>query len=138
MFVQTLYVFNTLKDFNWRAEGIYDIISTSVSCVELTGFWCDFQCSPQTQTFVSIKIYYFSSAQLLVNTNIHSSNHSNSITDRHASHAEAVIQTEHQKEDKGDLHDFKHGVVVGARRDGLSISKIPDLLEFSHTSTSLQ
>lgn len=88
--------------------------------------------------FVSIKIYYFSSAQLLVNTNIHSGNHSNSITDRHASHAEAVIQTEHQKEDKGDLHDFKHGVVVGARRDGLSISKIPDLLEFSHTSTSLQ
>lgn len=85
--------------------------------------------------FVSIKIYYFSSAQLLVNTNIHSGNHSNSITDRHASHAEAVIQTEHQKEDKGDLHDFKHGVVVGARRDGLSISKIQ---KFSHTSTSLQ
>ncbi len=37
---------------------------------------------------------------------------------------------------KGDLSDFEHGMVVGARQDGLSISKTADLLGFSHTNIS--
>ncbi len=32
---------------------------------------------------------------------------------------------------KGDLSDFERGMVVGARRAGLSISKTADLLGFS-------
>ncbi len=36
---------------------------------------------------------------------------------------------------KGDLSDFERGMVVGARRAGLSISKTDDLLGFSHTIT---
>ncbi len=35
---------------------------------------------------------------------------------------------------KGDLGDFECGMVVGARRAGLSISKTADLLGFSHTT----
>uniref|UniRef100_A0A9J8C1B0 Transposase Tc1-like domain-containing protein n=1 Tax=Cyprinus carpio carpio TaxID=630221 RepID=A0A9J8C1B0_CYPCA len=35
---------------------------------------------------------------------------------------------------KGDLSDFERGMVVGARRSGLSISKTADLLGFSHTT----
>ncbi len=37
---------------------------------------------------------------------------------------------------KGDLRDFEHGMVVSARRTGLSISKTADLLGFSHTTIS--
>ncbi len=37
---------------------------------------------------------------------------------------------------KGDLSDFKHGMVVGARRAGLSILKAADLLGFSGTIIS--
>ncbi len=37
---------------------------------------------------------------------------------------------------KGDLIDFERGVVVGARRAGLSISETVDLLRFSHTTIS--
>ncbi len=37
---------------------------------------------------------------------------------------------------KGDLSDFECGMVVGARRAGLSISKIADLLGFSRTTVS--
>ncbi len=37
---------------------------------------------------------------------------------------------------KGDLSDFERGMVVGARRAGLSISKTADLLEFSRTTIS--
>ncbi len=37
---------------------------------------------------------------------------------------------------KGDLSDFEHGMVVGGRRAGLSISKTTDLLGFSHTTIS--
>ncbi len=37
---------------------------------------------------------------------------------------------------KGDLRDFEHGMVVGARQAGLSISKIADLLEFSRRTNS--
>ncbi len=37
---------------------------------------------------------------------------------------------------KGDLSDFEGGMVVGARRVGLSISKTADLLGFSHTTIS--
>ncbi len=37
---------------------------------------------------------------------------------------------------KGALSDFEHGMVVGARRAGLSISKTADLLGFSHTTIS--
>ncbi len=37
---------------------------------------------------------------------------------------------------KGDLSDFERGLVVGARRAGLSISKTADLLGFSHTIIS--
>ncbi len=37
---------------------------------------------------------------------------------------------------KGDLSDFECGMVVGARRAGLSISKTPDLLGFSRTTIS--
>ncbi len=33
-------------------------------------------------------------------------------------------------EKKGDLSDFEHGMVVSARRPGLSISKTADLLGF--------
>ncbi len=36
---------------------------------------------------------------------------------------------------KGDLSDFEHGMVVGARRD-LRISKTADLLGFSRTTIS--
>ncbi len=43
------------------------------------------------------------------------------------------VQTEHQK---GDLSDFEHGMVVGARRAGLSISKTADLLGFSRITIS--
>ncbi len=35
---------------------------------------------------------------------------------------------------KGDLSDFERGMVVGARRAGLSISKTADLLGFSPTT----
>ncbi len=35
---------------------------------------------------------------------------------------------------KGDLSNFEHGMVVGARRAGLSISKTADLLGFSQPS----
>ncbi len=38
---------------------------------------------------------------------------------------------------KGDLSDFECGMVVGARRDGLSISKTADLLVFSCTTISM-
>ncbi len=37
---------------------------------------------------------------------------------------------------KGDLSDFERGMVVGARRVGLSISKTADLLGFSRTTIS--
>ncbi len=37
---------------------------------------------------------------------------------------------------KVDLNDFERGMVVGARRAGLSISKTADLLGFSHTTIS--
>ncbi len=37
---------------------------------------------------------------------------------------------------KGDLSDFEHGMVVGTRRAGLSISKTVDLLGFSRTTIS--
>ncbi len=37
---------------------------------------------------------------------------------------------------KVDLRDFERGMVVGARRAGLSISKTADLLGFSHTTIS--
>uniref|UniRef100_A0A9J7YC96 Transposase Tc1-like domain-containing protein n=1 Tax=Cyprinus carpio carpio TaxID=630221 RepID=A0A9J7YC96_CYPCA len=37
---------------------------------------------------------------------------------------------------KGDLSDFERGMVVGARRTGLSISKTADLLGFSCTTIS--
>ncbi len=39
-------------------------------------------------------------------------------------------------EKKWDLSDFERGMVVGARRAGLSISKIADLLGFSQTTIS--
>ncbi len=35
---------------------------------------------------------------------------------------------------KGDLRDFERGMVVGARRAGLIISKTADLLGFSRTT----
>ncbi len=38
---------------------------------------------------------------------------------------------------KGDLSDFERGMVVGARRAGLSISKTTDLLGFLHTTISM-
>ena len=37
---------------------------------------------------------------------------------------------------KGDLSDFEHGMVVGARPAGLSISETVDLLGFSRTTIS--
>ncbi len=37
---------------------------------------------------------------------------------------------------KGHLNDFERGMVVGARRAGLSISKTVDLLGFSRTTIS--
>ncbi len=37
---------------------------------------------------------------------------------------------------KGDLSDFECGMVVGARRAGLSISKTADLMGFSRTTIS--
>ncbi len=37
---------------------------------------------------------------------------------------------------KWDLSDFERGMVVGARRAGLSISKTVDLLGFSRTTIS--
>ena len=37
---------------------------------------------------------------------------------------------------KGDLSDFERGMVVGARRAGLSISETADLLGFSCTTIS--
>ncbi len=37
---------------------------------------------------------------------------------------------------KGDLSDFERGMVVGARRTGLSISQTADLLGFSCTTIS--
>ncbi|KAF7665220.1 hypothetical protein LDENG_00148810 [Lucifuga dentata] len=37
---------------------------------------------------------------------------------------------------KGDLSDFERGMVVGARRAGLSITEIADLLGYSHTTIS--
>ncbi len=37
---------------------------------------------------------------------------------------------------KGDLSDFERGMVVGARRAGLSISKTADLLGFPCTTIS--
>ncbi len=37
---------------------------------------------------------------------------------------------------KGDLSDFERGMVIGARRAGLRISKTADLLGFSRTTIS--
>ncbi len=37
---------------------------------------------------------------------------------------------------KEDLNDFERGMVVGARRTGLSISQTADLLGFSRTTIS--
>ena len=37
---------------------------------------------------------------------------------------------------KGDVSDFERGLVVGARRAGLSISETADLLGFSRTTIS--
>ncbi len=37
---------------------------------------------------------------------------------------------------KGDLRDFERGMVVGARRGGLSISETADLLGLSRTTIS--
>ncbi len=37
---------------------------------------------------------------------------------------------------KGDLNDFERGMVVGARRAGVSKSKTADLPGFSHTTIS--
>ncbi len=37
---------------------------------------------------------------------------------------------------KGDLSDFERGMVFGARRAGLIISKTADLLRFSCTTIS--
>ncbi len=37
---------------------------------------------------------------------------------------------------KGDLSDFERGMIVGARRVGLSISKTADILGFSRTTIS--
>ncbi len=37
---------------------------------------------------------------------------------------------------KGDLSDFERGMVVGARRADLSISKTADVLRFSCTTIS--
>ncbi len=48
----------------------------------------------------------------------------------------AEIQTKHQNGKKVDLSDFEHGMVVAARRAGLSISKTADLLGFSRTTIS--
>lgn len=43
----------------------------------------------------------------------------------------AEVQTEHQKEQKGDLSDmaFKHGMIVGTNWAILRIPKSPNLLE---------
>ncbi len=38
---------------------------------------------------------------------------------------------------KEDLSDFEHGMIVGVRRAGLSISKTADLLGFSRTNISM-
>ncbi len=46
----------------------------------------------------------------------------------------AEVQTEHQNGEKGDLSDFERGMVVGAIRAGLSISKTADLLGFPCTT----
>ncbi len=43
---------------------------------------------------------------------------------------------EHAFPQNGDLSDFERGIVVGARRTGLSISKTTDLLGFSRTTIS--
>ncbi len=43
------------------------------------------------------------------------------------------VQTEHEHGEERDLSDFERGMVVGARRAGLSISKTADLLGFSRT-----
>ncbi len=48
----------------------------------------------------------------------------------------AEVQTEHQNGEEKDLSDFERGMVVGARRTGLSISQTADLLGFSHTTIS--
>ena len=37
---------------------------------------------------------------------------------------------------KCDLSDFDHGMIVGAKQNGLSISETADLLGFSHTTVS--
>ena len=37
---------------------------------------------------------------------------------------------------KGDLRNFERGMVVGARRAGLSISQSAQILGFSHTTIS--
>ncbi len=41
-----------------------------------------------------------------------------------------------RKGEKGDLSDFESGMVVGARRAGLSISETADLLGLSRTTIS--
>ncbi len=44
----------------------------------------------------------------------------------------AEVQTEHQHEEEGDLSDFERGMVVGARRAGLSISKTAGIFTHNH------
>ncbi len=49
----------------------------------------------------------------------------------------AEVQTKHQnEEERRCVCGFERGMVVGARRTGLSISKTTDLLGFSHTTIS--
>ncbi len=48
----------------------------------------------------------------------------------------AEVQSEHQNGEERDLSDFERGMVVGARRAGLSISETADLLGFSHKTIS--
>ncbi len=48
----------------------------------------------------------------------------------------AEVQTEHQNGEERDLSDFERGMVAGARRAALSISKTADLLGFSRTTIS--
>ncbi len=48
----------------------------------------------------------------------------------------AELQTEHQNGEERDLSDFERGMVVGARRAGLSISKTVIYWDF-HAQPSL-
>ncbi len=117
-----IITFKRTKDLNYFSLCAFNLCNTRVSQFELN-YWNKLTFPRHTNllicTCTHIYIYIHSPAtllgtpvQLLGNTNCKSANH------------------------MAATHAFKRGMVVGARRAGLSISKTADLPGFSRTTIS--